>query len=1157
MKTKYLITFLLFSASAAMLFALPRSPKHNHHGLLQGGGASGSITLDPNFDAPFFAAPSPPARAVLLPDGKFVEFFNIDTATNQSTGPLVRFNADGTLDTTFSFSRDYSGVGGVASTSDGKLIIAAGKIVYGVGDPRQHQVADILRLNADGSIDSTFGPAQTTDGGDVRVVTVNKDGSIFVSGLFTAFNGNPTQGIVRLLPNGTVDPNFAAVSMTCPARPFFGNGCGVATEPVIDADGKIIIAGDFIKVNGVDTLCVARLNHDGTLDSSFNASGFVPTGFFNGAPTPLRGIGIQSDNKIVIGGRFNGGSCGNHVPLIRLNTDGIRDTDYIYTACLPPNGLFQVRGLVIDGNDRVIAIGKSIWRFNTDGSLDSMFHNPDLSFAQQSCAQTDICPEGFNIAFGDAGTTLFLGGTFSDIDDAGGPSNGERWGAAKFSASDGSLDTGFTTSGRVGFKIEPNSFLRRADGFTLIGFAGFPASYYPPISHSFGRLFSTGELDLTFDPIASFNPNGPLGPDFVGTGFTPFSDGSLLITGVNGVIANYGRLLADGSEDPNFQGDPNVRFANAIPRADGKLVVSQYDPNLNDPNFLQNANAQAAVDGTEVQRLNTAGSLDTTFHLDPAIVADTQDRDGTGHLTNVYVGSGVLTLTANNTTLFGYISRDGAYHLVRLNNDGSIDSSFLAQTFPVQLTFNTAQVNDPVFGTTIVNMYYPTELPVKQAKNVLDNKVVLMGSFASYGSTTAHGMLRIIPDGSADPTFSIGLGAQWTITPETDFRHPSIDNLEVGLDDKVLLTGTFEAFNGTDAPGIINLNPDGTIDNSFVAPVKRQIYDYQPAYLKRQSDGSFLLSGPYSRATDNFSPSFFRLLLPPGVPTPPGNDVTVNAGNVGNADDITVNFGAVNNGGSTTVALIDPNWAGQLPPGFEIAGTDLAFEIYTTSSYTAPITICFQLSSLSDEAFAVARILHNDGNGLIDVTSSVDPQTRTICGVVNSLSPFLVATQTTAVSRKTHGMAGTFDVDLPFSGTPGIECRRGGGSGNHQIVVKFGNPVSVGSASVTMGTGSVSTFSVSGSQVTVNLTGVANAQTINVKLSGINGGTDSVDIPMSLLLGDTNGNQIVNASDIARTKAQTGHPVTANNFRTDVNANGEINVSDAGLVKSASGTALP
>ena len=223
---------------------------------------------------------------------------------------------------------------------------------------------------------------------------------------------------------------------------------------------------------------------------------------------------------------------------------------------------------------------------------------------------------------------------------------------------------------------------------------------------------------------------------------------------------------------------------------------------------------------------------------------------------------------------------------------------------------------------------------------------------------------------------------------KTDSR---IDNLEVGLDDKLLLTGTFEAFNGTAAPGIISLNPDGTFDTSFVAPVKRQKLDYQPAYLARQNDGSFLLSGPYSPANNNNSPSFLRLVLPPGALTPAGTNVTVNEGNVGSASNITVNFGSVGQAGGTSVSVIDPNWAGQLPPGFQIAGANLAFEVYTTSSYTSPVTVCFTLSSLDDPTFAAARILHNNGSGLVDVTFSKDASTKTICASVPSLSPFVIA----------------------------------------------------------------------------------------------------------------------------------------------------------------------
>jgi uncharacterized delta-60 repeat protein len=991
-KIKNLFAIVLISAaSVPLLFALPH-PRHLKRTPKRPSGSS--ILLDTTFNAPFFATQVPPSRGVLLPDGKYVFFWNIDTAADQNTGPIIRYNADGSYDSTFSFSRDYAGAGPVGATADGKLIVGAAKVIYGIPDPYQHRVTDILRLNGDGSIDPTFGPAQATDGGEVRVATVNSDGTILIGGLFTEFNHAARNGIVRLLADGTLDPNFAAVTMTCSQSPFGADGCGLWADPVVDPDGKIIIAGDFVEVNGVPTTCVARLNADGTLDQTFNPSGFTPFGFYGGTPWPIRGIAIQSDGKIVIGGRFSGGDCTNHIPLVRLNTDGSLDNSYLlYAECLPatPNGSYPVRNLVKDTTtDRIIAVGVSMWRFNTDGSLDDTFRNAEFAFAQQQSGGE----EGYNVAFADNGTRLFVGGYFSDVDDVGGPSNGERWGAAKFML-DGSLDTSFTTSSRVGAKIEPDSFLRQADGFTLTSFAGYALEHYPPIHHGFGRLLSTGELDGTFDPIANFNPSGPLGPNFISTGFTPFSDGTLLVAGYNGVTANYGRLLPDGTEDRTFQGDPNITFAAAIPRADGKVVLSQYDPTFNDPNLLANPNAQAAVDGTEVRRINSTGPLDGTFNLDPTIVDDTKVRDDNGNLTDVYIGSGVLTLMADDTAqdhkvLYGYTSRDGSYHLVRLNNDGSVDLSFSGQTFPVQVSYFGTQVIDngnPVF----VTMHYSDDIPVKQAKNVLDNKVVLMGSFASYGGVTAHGMLRINPNGTLDPSFSVGDGAQWPVPPPTELGNPSVDNLEVGLNDKLLLTGTFEAFNNTPAPGIINLNPDGTIDSNFIAPVTREIYDYQPAYLKRQPDGSFLLSGPYS-AGNGLSPSFFRLLLPPGVPTPPGADVTVDLGGSGNADDVTVNFNSVeNSGGTTSVELIDPEWAGQLPPGYQIAGANLAFEVYTTATYTSPVTVCFVLSSLDPDTFAVARILHNDGTGLLDVTSFKDPVTQTVCGTVNSLSPFVVA----------------------------------------------------------------------------------------------------------------------------------------------------------------------
>jgi hypothetical protein len=164
-----------------------------------------------------------------------------------------------------------------------------------------------------------------------------------------------------------------------------------------------------------------------------------------------------------------------------------------------------------------------------------------------------------------------------------------------------------------------------------------------------------------------------------------------------------------------------------------------------------------------------------------------------------------------------------------------------------------------------------------------------------------------------------------------------------------------------------------------------------------------------------------------------------------------------------------------------------------------------------------------------------------------------------AVSRKTHGSAGTFDINLPVTGNSGIECRTGGGSGNHQVVATFALPVTMTGASVVSGTGGVNGTTVNGSQITVNLTGVANAQTILIRLAGVNDGTNTsnVDIPMAVLLGDTTSNRSVNTGDISQTKLASGQTLTASNFREDVSANGVINSTDVGIVKTASGTALP
>jgi hypothetical protein len=117
--------------------------------------------------------------------------------------------------------------------------------------------------------------------------------------------------------------------------------------------------------------------------------------------------------------------------------------------------------------------------------------------------------------------------------------------------------------------------------------------------------------------------------------------------------------------------------------------------------------------------------------------------------------------------------------------------------------------------------------------------------------------------------------------------------------------------------------------------------------------------------------------------------------------------------------------------------------------------------------------------------------------------------------------------------------------------------VTVQSANVSAGT--ASSFSVAANIVTVNLSGIPNAQTATITLGQVNDGTNTSDVEaaISVLIGDTTGNGLVNSSDIAQTQSQTGQPVTADNFRQDLPVNGAINSSDIALAQSQSGTGLP
>lgn len=160
------------------------------------------------------------------------------------------------------------------------------------------------------------------------------------------------------------------------------------------------------------------------------------------------------------------------------------------------------------------------------------------------------------------------------------------------------------------------------------------------------------------------------------------------------------------------------------------------------------------------------------------------------------------------------------------------------------------------------------------------------------------------------------------------------------------------------------------------------------------------------------------------------------------------------------------------------------------------------------------------------------------------------------VSRKLHN--GTpFDINLPLTGSVGVECRSGGASNDYQIVFTFPSAVTFTSAAVTSGAGNVGRSSGSGTTTaTVNLTDVTNAQRITVRLISVNNLGD-VSAPMGILIGDSGGDRLVNSGDATQTRGRSGQTVDATTFRSDFNVDGMINGGDVIIARTRSGAALP
>ncbi|MEZ5429247.1 MAG: hypothetical protein R2747_23570 [Pyrinomonadaceae bacterium] len=478
----------------------------------------------------------------LLSDGKILIGGNFShNGINSSS--IKRLNPDGSTDGSFS-----TGAAGIFNQTEDIEVQKDGKVlVAGHFTNDGFTALTLLRLNADGSQDNSF---SIPNGNDKSLhIELQSDGKILLGGGFLSINGQAKAGIVRLNSDGSSDNLFNAS--------FYGNA--LVQSIIQQPDGKLLVSGDFNFANGTPGSGIARFNLDGTRDISFDSG----NGLSSDPATGYRYIydaELQSDGKILLAGVFYGYQGHTSRGIVRLNSDGTPDTSFVMginggiiwvfeTAVLPDGKILAS----VFGTDPIDGFGFSgIVKLNPDGSLgDSIPAQPNGTVRKIA-----IQPDG----------KILIGGSFASID--GNPANF----IARLKA-DGSLDTTFNIGS--GFNSTVLDIIVQPDGKILVG--GAFTSFNGTPRNRIARLNPDGSLDAGFDPGT--------GADSTVYKLALEASGKVVLGGnfsaLNGVGRNrIARLDPNGSLDAGFasglDNDPANTVRALLLQTDGKLVLGGH-----------------------------------------------------------------------------------------------------------------------------------------------------------------------------------------------------------------------------------------------------------------------------------------------------------------------------------------------------------------------------------------------------------------------------------------------------------------------------------------------------------------------------------------------------------------------------------------------------